>query len=111
MGRPIGMRIIELAELLEKLGPSTASELKPHLPVPAQPNVRNLCSRAWAHGLATWAENDKGRRIYTINPLWRDCIKQDPKTEKPKLHIVQMGEKVTRSWEGRKLINSVFALG
>jgi hypothetical protein len=111
MGRPIGNRIIEVAELLEKLGPSTAVQLTPHMPEPARPNVRNLCSRAWEHGLATWIENEKGRRVYTVKADWRGFIKQDPKTEKPKLHIVKMGEKVTRSWEGRKLVNSVFALG
>ena len=111
MGRPIGQRIIEVAELLEKLGPCTVTELKPHLPIPAQPNVRNLCSRAWAHGLATWAENEKGRRVYKIVADWRDHIKQDPRSEKPKLHVVPLGEQVTRSWQGKKVINSVFALG
>jgi hypothetical protein len=74
MGRPKGTRIIETVELLERLGPSTAVAITPHLPEPARPNVRNLLSRAWAHGLATWYTGSDGRRIYSVVADWREHL-------------------------------------
>lgn len=74
-GAPVGQRIREACELLQKMGPASASELCEHLDDAEASNVGKYCSRAVGLGLMTVKRGLDGKRpyaIFTVVPNWRE---------------------------------------
>lgn len=74
-GAPVGQRIREACELLERLGPASASEICEHLDDVEASNVGKYCSRAVGLGLMTVKRGVDGKRPYanfTVVPSWRE---------------------------------------
>lgn len=68
--RPIGHRVIEVMEALEKRGPSSYSQVMHSIGETCHQHTYKYCQRAVGLGLAS-VEGSKPR-IYTPLPGWRD---------------------------------------
>lgn len=115
-GRPIGNHIRTICALVEKMGPTTARMLMPHMQDMKQTNISKYCSRAVGLGLMT-VKPGKARigdsNAYTIVPGWeemadkRKTTKLKPaKPRQPRTPAIQVIAHATSShWHG---VSSVF---
>lgn len=75
-GRPIGARIREVCETLEKTGPSTAQQIS-EICLIVVFNVQKYCVRAVGHGLLTCDHTQKPP-VYAVVPTWKKKIDKRP---------------------------------
>ncbi len=90
-GRPIGQRIRQCCEIVEKIGPCSYREVLAHMVGVQLENSHKYCSRALSHGLLT-SNREKFPAQYSIVDGWRDLIDANGRTKKPKPRAVSRSE-------------------
>ena len=104
-GRPIGARIRQICEVLEKTGPLVTKEICARLPNIEQSNAGKYCSRAVGLGLMTVNRVHAHRSYYAIVDNWRELIEQR-RTTKP-IKPPRPLKRISR-WDG---VSSIFQMG
>jgi hypothetical protein len=98
--RPIGANIRAACTVLERLGPSTANQVRAQLPGVNADNMRTYLTRAVGLGLVT--VNRSRANTYTVAPDW-DAKAAEVIPEPPPPKPIKRGR-----WYG---VNSVFSMG
>ena len=78
-GRPIGDRIKDACEVLERIGPASTRAICQHLPDVEQSNMAKYCSRAVGLGLMGVERGKRSRvnfTIFTVKPDWRVTVEE-----------------------------------
>ena len=76
-GRPVGTRIREALEVLERIGPARAIEVCAHMADVEPSNAGKYCSRAVDLRLAT-VDRAGSWPVYAVVPGWREMVVARP---------------------------------
>jgi hypothetical protein len=87
MGRPIGRRIKQVFEVVEKFGPCSAAQVHAHIPDIQIENVHKYCSRAVGLRLLSV---DRQRRPKLYRVVDKSVVNDQPEPAKaPEIHHLQ----------------------
>lgn len=86
MPRPIGRRILECCEIIERLGPCTAKQVSQHMPEVNIENVHKYCSRAVGYRLVSVDRSGPWKIFRVVD---KSVEKPAPEPEKrPEMHYL-----------------------
>lgn len=111
MSRPIGIRIMQACELLEKHGPMGATSLCDYAPDVEPGNMGKYCSRAVGLGMMTverGLRNKSNYSVYTVVNGWREIAKERRTTKKAAVQPRAEPVRAPNRWAN---ISSIFQMG
>lgn len=80
-GRPVGARIREALEILDRIGPARAVEVCAHMDNVQPSNAGKYCSRAVGLGLAT-VDRSGSWPVFAVAPSWRELAAARPEARR-----------------------------
>lgn len=89
MGRPIGRRIMQVSEIIEKLGKCSARQIADHMPDVDIENVHKYCSRAVGYRLVSVDRSRFPKQYSIVDKSVSKPIMPGPEPEKaPEMHYL-----------------------
>lgn len=89
MGRPIGARIMQACEIIQKIGPCTAKQVSQHMPEVNIENVHKYCSRAVGYRLISVDRSGFWKVFSIVDKSVSKPAEPGPEPEeKPEMHYL-----------------------